>query len=75
MLILVIKSPVYCILLLQNESMKLGCKALSINLKPDVSYTFIITVNYRYINFQACSKLLCLFILKFIKIYHNIECH
>lgn len=68
MLILVTKFPVYHILLLQNESMKFRSKALSINLKPDVSDSCIITVNFRYINFQGWSKLLCLFILKFIKI-------
>jgi len=58
MLILVIKVPVYCILLLQNESMKLKG---SINLKPDVSDTGIIAVNFRYINFQGWSKLWCLY--------------
>lgn len=68
MLIQIIKFPVYHILLLQNESMKLSSKALSINLKPDVSDAYIVTVNFRYISFQGWSKILCLFILKFIKI-------
>lgn len=68
MLFLVIKFPGYHILLLQNECMKLSSMALSLNLKPDISGVCVTTVNFRYINFQGWSKLLCLFILKLIKI-------
>lgn len=43
----VTRFPVYWILLLQNECMKLSTMALPINLKTDLSDVCITTVNFK----------------------------